>query len=253
MYSSEKDYIDGIEERTTSSKYTKTVRKLALEFGEYVGYDPRKMNIHSYTRFLKEHSFVKYSDAASACALIRGLATVEFDADWGALFKKSCLDILDVVDLEEEAKLYVSPKEWAAFEEEMLELIEGGYRNKSVVTEVIVYIFYWNGITRKDVDLKNIRISGEDTVILDGKIIKDKLLVTCLTSENDLAIDNHGKTPNRRYKSLLRGLSDTTKKVLLTKLNAVYISGILASGTIPTTTNYALIQYYIRIQEILLR
>ena len=253
MYSFEKDYIDGIEERTTSSKYTKTVHKLALEFGEYIGYDPRKMNIHSYTRFLKEHSFVKYSDAVSACALIRGLATVEFDADWGALYKKSCLDILDVVDLEEEAKLYVSPKEWAAFEEEMLELIEGGYRNKSVVTETILYIFYWNGIVRKDINLDSIKTSGDDTVIHDGKIIKDKLLFTCLTSEDDLALDSHGKTPTRRYKSLLRGLSDTTKKVLSTKLYTVYISGILASGTIPTTMNYALIQYYIRIQEILLR
>lgn len=252
MYSSEKYYIDGIIDRTTTSKYTKAAQKLALEFGEYIDYDPEAMTINSYIRFLRDHSFVKYSDAMSGCSLVRGLATVEFGVNWEATIEESCLRILDAIDLEEEAKLYVSPKEWAAFEEEMLTLIEGGYRNKSVLTETIIYIFSWNGVQRKDVHVEKIQISGDDTVTHDNKTIKDKLLVACLKIDNDFSL-SHGKTPNKRQKNLLRGLSGTTKKVLSTKLHIIYISGILASGTIPLTTNYPLIQYYISIQKKLAR
>lgn len=257
MNFNEREYVSAVNERVSNSNYTKTAASLALDFGKYVGYDPYALNIYRYTDFLKTEQkkgrFIKFSDAVSAAALSRGVTIKEMDGDWQMKVKESNLAILDAINLHEEAKLYVTQNEMDAFEKEIVFLIGGGFYSQVFVTEAIVYLFSWYGISRTELEkISPDEISvHEDIISMPGHQIKSKALALCLEKNKDAKIQHYGKVRKNQKEILSRGLSEEAKKVFDARLKTVYVSGILARDELPVMNNLELYIYYVRIQEMI--
>lgn len=212
-----------------------SIKTTVNEYYKYCEYDINKMSSSSYCEFTREKG-IRYSDAVIARRIVRHILVEELGSDESLWPNWKGSDIvLDCVNLEEEAKDFITLSEWEDFSEEMIKALDE-INKRGLRKKYLIMCMTWHGIktslinkiTKDNIAIYDDRLEikfENETFILDEECAVENMKdVLSYKNQAPYIFQNPSKLTAAQTKELK---SKTQSRVVSCGLDQLFSSGML--------------------------